>query len=179
MQEVVILVGPDGADAGTAPKSTVHTDRTPLHRAFSCYVFNEEGQVLITRRALSKLTWPGVWTNSVCGHPAPGETAARAIQRRMRLELGAGVAGVEAVLPDFRYQAVDASGVMENEVCPVHIAHLLGTLAPHPGEVAEWAWVDPGQLVTAVAATPMVFSPWVQLQIPQLVAAGLLPGVGS
>lgn len=178
-QELVILLAEDGRPTGTAPKQTVHTSHTPLHRAFSCYVFNDQGQVLLTRRALTKQTWPGVWTNSVCGHPAPGESDAEAIERRMQQELGGQVSSISPALPDFRYRATDSSGVVENEICPVHTALSSGPLTPNPAEVEEVAWVDPAALVAAVKSMPAIFSPWLQLQVPALAERGLLPGGGS
>lgn len=178
-EELVVLVDHDGRDIGSAAKATVHTHDTPLHRAFSCYIFNDDGLVLLTRRALSKKTWPGVWTNSLCGHPAPGESNGQAIQRRMREELGAELRDISVVLPDFAYQAVDSSGIMENEVCPVHTARLVGALRPERAEVEEWSWVHPQGLVTALQGTPDVFSPWLQLQVPQLAAGGILGGTGG
>ena len=177
-EELVILLDDAGHEIGTAPKSEVHTTQTPLHRAFSCYLTDGEGNLLLSRRALSKLTWPGVWTNSFCGHPSPGESDAAAIQRRAREELGATVSSVEVVVPDFRYRAVDASGVVENEICPVYTAVLTSPLDPDPDEVSEWTWVRASGLGAALDAAPAVFSPWMQLQFPALQDAGVfLEGV--
>ena len=122
----------------------------------------------MTRRALSKLTWPGVWTNSFCGHPAPGEDMTDAIIRRAKHELGITVSDVQLVLPDFRYRAVDSSGIVENEICPVYRAVTTDAAAPNPDEVDEFDWVDPRSLHTAVAATPFAFSPWLGWQLEQL-----------
>jgi len=169
--EEVVLLDDAGTPIGAAPKATVHTTDTPLHLAFSCYLVNAAGEVLVTRRALSKLTWPGVWTNSFCGHPAPGESFAAAIARRAADELGAQVDDVEVVLPDFRYRAVDASGIVEHEICPVHVARLTGELDPRPDEVAEWRWVRPEALTRAVLDAPFAFSPWLVSQLPQFAAA--------
>ena len=72
--EEVVLLDEHGNAVGTCPKSEVHNESTPLHLAFSCYVIDESGRVLVTKRALRKETWPGAWTNSCCGHPAPGES---------------------------------------------------------------------------------------------------------
>ncbi|MCS5728966.1 isopentenyl-diphosphate Delta-isomerase [Herbiconiux moechotypicola] len=166
--EQVILLSDAGEPIGTADKSTVHTDDTPLHLAFSCHVFDDGGRVLVTRRALTKATWPGVWTNSFCGHPAPGEALEDAVRRRAAKELGLEVTGLQLALPDFRYLAIDASGIVENEICPVYTARAAGGIDPDPSEVAEWRWADTAELTLAVSLTPWAFSPWLALQLPQL-----------
>ncbi len=163
--ENVVLLAEDGTPVGTALKATVHTHDTPLHLAFSCHVFDGHGRVLVTRRALGKATWPGVWTNSFCGHPGPEEDFAEAIARRAERELGLRVHSVSSALPDFRYRAVDASGIVENEICPVFTAIADGDPAPADDEVAEWAWVEPEALRSAVAATPFAYSPWLGWQL--------------
>lgn len=168
--EQVVLVDADGAPIGTADKIGVHTTDTALHLAFSCHVYDPAGRVLVTRRALGKLTWPGVWTNSFCGHPAPGESMELAIARRALRELGITITNLEPILPDFRYRAVDASGIVENEVCPVYRAVTTDAVAPSPDEVAEFAWVEPASLAAAAAAAPYAFSPWLGWQLQELAA---------
>ena len=168
--ELVVLVNPDGQPVGTQEKSTVHTTDTPLHLAFSTHVFNRAGQLLVTRRALGKLTWPGVWTNSFCGHPGPGEATADAVVRRADRELGLALQAQDLTLrvPDFRYRAVDASGIVENEICPVYTAVTDADPVPAADEVMDWNWVDPLQLAESVALAPWAFSPWLVLQLPLL-----------
>lgn len=164
--ERVVLVDDAGNPVGTYPKATVHTTETPLHLAFSCHVTHAEtGDILVTRRALTKATWPGVWTNSFCGHPGPGETPAEAVARRAFQELGMEVAEVTTILPDFRYRAVDASGIVENEICPVFTAVAVGSPDPSPDEVAEWAWIAPDELAASVTAAPFAWSPWLGWQL--------------
>lgn len=163
--EQVVLVDDAGAPIGAADKATVHGADTPLHLAFSCHVFDPAGRVLVTRRALGKLTWPGVWTNSFCGHPAPGEPLEEAVRRRARRELGLELGRLDAMLPGFRYRAVDASGVVENEICPVFRSVVDADPRPADDEVAEWAWLGLGQLRAAVDAAPFAFSPWLALQL--------------
>lgn len=163
--EQVVLVDDHGQSIGVADKATVHSADTPLHLAFSCHIFNRDGHVLMTRRALGKKTWPGVWTNAVCGHPAPGEDMTDAVTRRVQQEIGLGISQIQPALPDFRYRAVDASGVVENEICPVFIAYAESDPHPADDEVAQWEWVDPTQLTQAVSATPFAFSPWLVMQL--------------
>jgi isopentenyl-diphosphate delta-isomerase len=166
--EQVVLLSEDGLPIGTADKASVHTTDTALHLAFSCHVYDARGRILVTRRSLGKIAWPGVWTNSFCGHPAPGESMADAVARRAQRELGITLEEVTLVLPDFRYRATDASGIVEYEICPVFTATTRDEVAGSPDEVAEWNWVDPEALRTAVASTPWAFSPWLTLQLPLL-----------
>jgi isopentenyl-diphosphate delta-isomerase len=156
----------------------VHHRATPLHLGFSCYLFNPEGQVLLTRRALAKVTWPGVWTNSFCGHPAPGEPILEAVRRRAREELGVAVDEPVCVLPDFRYQAVAADGTVENEICPVFYARTGAEVIAAPTEVMETRWVSWQELRSA-AQLPWTISPWAVTQIPLLEAEGVPTRVGS
>ncbi|RRJ85568.1 isopentenyl-diphosphate Delta-isomerase [Gulosibacter macacae] len=174
--ELVVLVDHTGAPIGTRLKSDVHDENTPLHLASSCYLFDEHGRVLVTRRALTKKTWPGVWTNSFCGHPGPDESFNEAIMRRADQELGVEIVAIRGEIPTFSYRAVDASGIVENEICPVFTAHTTGVLAPVPEEVCDWQWVTPGTLVEAVTAAPYAFSPWMREQLPQLHQLGALLG---
>lgn len=164
----VILLSEDGQPVGVMPKETVHTRDTPLHQAFSCHVKNSLGQVLITRRALSKSTWPGVWTNSFCGHPQPGEQMETAIRRHAGGELGMAIRDIQVALPEFRYRAVDASGVVENEICPVFTAVIDAEITMNPEEVMDYRWVDPVEFAVAVRAAPWAFSPWLVMQASEM-----------
>ena len=170
--EVVVLLAEDGTPLGTREKATVHTSDTPLHLAFSTHVFDDAGRILVTRRALTKKAWPGVWTNSFCGHPAPGESFEDAVKRRAGHELGFTITDITPALPDFRYRAVDASGIVENEICPVYTAVADSAVKPLPEEVMDFRWVDAVELVRAVTATPWAFSPWLTLQLPLLYPQG-------
>lgn len=174
-EDQVVLLDESAKPVGRASRLAIHTAHTPLHLAFSTYLFDRQGRLLLTRRALGKSTWPGVWTNSCCGHPKPGEALEDAMRRRIREELGAEVTTLSTVLPEFRYRAVDASGVVENEVCPVSVGVLESEVRPNPDEVMEIAWVNWEDLVAAVAATPQVYSPWSVLQIAQLADMPLPP----
>jgi isopentenyl-diphosphate Delta-isomerase len=168
IDDEVVLLDEAGTPIGRAPKSAAHGPDTALHLAFSCHVVNALGEVLVTRRALSKQAWPGVWTNSFCGHPKPAESLVAAVRRRADHELGIDLGDVGLALPLFRYRATDANGVVENEVCPVYVATTNDEVDPNPREVAEHAWVEPHDLVSAVEAAPWAFSPWLVLQARQL-----------
>jgi len=168
IDDEVVLLDEAGSPIGRAPKSAAHGPDTALHLAFSCHVVNSLGEVLVTRRAMTKQAWPGVWTNSFCGHPKPAEPLAAAVRRRAEFELGIELGDVELALPLFRYRATDANGIVENEVCPVYLATTNDEPDPNPREVAEYAWVAPHDLVRAVHAAPFAFSPWLVLQAREL-----------
>jgi isopentenyl-diphosphate Delta-isomerase len=170
--ENVVLLDETGFACGSAAKATVHHAQTPLHLAFSAYLFNAAGQFLLTRRAESKRTWPGVWTNTCCGHPLPGEPIPGSIRRRLRQELGIGAAELVLVLPGFRYQARMANGVLENEICPVYVAYSDATPAPDPAEVAEARWVDWAEFCLAVCNGQQPVSPWCAMQLRELAGLG-------
>jgi isopentenyl-diphosphate delta-isomerase len=170
--EHVVLVDDDGTARGTAAKATVHGAHTPLHLGFSCYVFDADDNLLVTRRALDKRTFPGVWTNSFCGHPAPGEPLPYAVRRRAADELGLEVGEPRLVLPRFRYRA-EMDGVVELELCPVLAVHVdrAEPLRPRPDEVAEWSWEPWDDVVQAVSQGREV-SVWCREQIAQLAPLG-------
>lgn len=171
-QELVVLLDDAGLQIGTAPKAEVHHNSTPLHLAFSCYLFDDVDRVLLSRRALHKRAFPGIWTNSVCGHPGPDEPIEEAVIRRTSEELGVEIAELCCVLPDFRYHAIDAGGVAENEICPVFCARASGSVNADPDEIMDTAWVTWDQLRTAVQL-PWAISPWAAAQVPLLEKAGI------
>ncbi|WOF22669.1 isopentenyl-diphosphate Delta-isomerase [Microbacterium betulae] len=166
--ERVVLLDERGAPTGAAPKADVHHAATPLHLAFSCHVLDDRGRVLLTRRALSKRAWPGTWTNAFCGHPQPFEPVPDAVRRRAVQELGLSLRDLRLVLPDFRYREVDASGVVENEICPVYVAVAEREPVLDPDEAMDARWLEPAELAAALTAAPWAFSPWLVLQAREL-----------
>jgi isopentenyl-diphosphate delta-isomerase len=167
--ESVVLLDESGRAVGTMPKSEVHHHDTPLHLAFSCYVFDAEGRVLVTRRALHKATFPGVWTNSCCGHPAPGEEIRDAVRRRVGEELGLALVDLRLLLPRFRYRAV-MGGVTENEMCPVFVARTTDPVRADPDEVDEVAWEPWAAFRAGVLDGTRPVSSWCREQVRELPA---------
>jgi isopentenyl-diphosphate delta-isomerase len=171
--EAVVLLGEDGTPIGIERKDRVHGTETPLHLAFSCYAFDAEDRLLVTRRSSAKRTFPGVWTNTCCGHPGPGEFMESAVARRMRSELGIGTRALVCALPTFRYRA-ESNGVVENEICPVYLCRIEGEPAPDASEVEEISWVDWPEYVARATRAGSDLSPWSRLQVEQLQRWGLV-----
>jgi isopentenyl-diphosphate delta-isomerase len=174
-EEQVVLLDEAGRAIGAAPKRLVHNAETPLHLAFSCYLFDGDDRLLVTRRAWSKVTWPGVWTNTVCGHPGVDESIHSAVRRRAAAELGLGLGELRIVLPAFRYRAEMANGVVENEMCPVFVAATADQPEPEPSEVAETQWVPWQDFAGDVLAGRRDVSPWCADQVRQLAVLGTEP----
>ncbi|KOV85403.1 isopentenyl-diphosphate delta-isomerase [Nocardia sp. NRRL S-836] len=165
------MLAEDGSAIGVEDKAVVHHADTPLHLAFSSYVFDSAGRIVLTRRALHKKTFPGVWTNSCCGHPLPEEDMAQAVLRRLRDELGMECSEPELLLPRFRYRA-EMDGVVENEMCPVFRVLSDDEPTPNPDEVDSAERVPWAEFAAGVLDGTRVISPWARLQVAELVELG-------
>ncbi|WP_409184379.1 isopentenyl-diphosphate Delta-isomerase [Amycolatopsis sp. VS8301801F10] len=169
--ERVVFVTEDGIPTGeTGPKLASHHADTRLHLAFSCYVLRRsDNALLITQRALHKKVWPGVWTNSVCGHPAPAEALEAAVRRRASYELGLpALEDLECVLPTYRYRTPPFQGVVENEFCPVFAAWTDVDPRPNPEEVGGWRWISWADYTQWIADPGTAASYWARDQFAQL-----------
>lgn len=169
--EHVVLLDNEGRSIGTAPKHCVHTADTPLHSAFSIFLFDGKGKMLAQQRALSKKTWPGIWSNACCGHPLPDESHTDAAQRRLSHELGLVNIELALALPDFQYRA-EFRGIVENEICPVFVGICVQQPVPNPTEVAAVEWIGWKEFSAACHGKTNTrfdsFSPWSLLEGKEL-----------
>jgi isopentenyl-diphosphate Delta-isomerase len=171
--EQIVFVNENGMPTGEiGPKLASHNAATRLHLAFSCYIFRKsDNMFMVTQRALSKKVWPGVWTNSVCGHPALDEEIEDAIRRRARFELGIDkLEAIQAVLPKYIYKTPQYHGIVEHEFCPVYIAYVEADPVPNPEEVESWMWVDWMAYTHMLRRTPEKISYWAKDQYKLLKA---------
>ncbi len=157
--DMIVLVDEENTAIGTASKLPAHNADTNLHRAFSVFLFNAKGELLLQQRALTKKTWPGVWSNSCCGHVMLFEAVEDAAKRRLKYELGISVSDLEIVLPDFRYRA-EKDGVVENEICPVLVGFINCRPQPNPAEVNDTRWVNWAAFIVEVSDPANGYSPW-------------------
>ncbi len=149
------LVDESGATIGTAEKLAAHLAPGQLHRAFSVFLFDPAGRLLMQRRALGKYHSPGVWSNTCCGHPYPGEQPFVAAARRTAEELGIGPALLREA-GTVRYNHPDpASGLVEQEFNHLFVGLVTATPAPEPREVAETVFVTPRELKDLAAGATL------------------------
>jgi isopentenyl-diphosphate delta-isomerase len=156
MEDLVVLVDAGDRAVGTAPKLAAHRTGA-LHRAFSVFVFDGRGRLLLQRRAAAKYHSGGLWTNSCCGHPRPGEAVLDAAGRRLREEMG--ISCVLRPVGAFTYRA-RLGELEEHEFDHVLVGRFDGEPVPDPGEVAAWRWVEPGEAARELAASPEAFTAW-------------------
>jgi isopentenyl-diphosphate delta-isomerase len=164
--EELILVDADDRVRGYASKAACHDGQGNLHRAFSLFVFNTEGALLLQQRSPGKRLWPGYWANSCCSHPRRGESLAEATQRRLLQEMG--MRCELRYLFKFEYQA-DYHGLgAEHELCSVYVGQTAAPVQANRSEVAAWRFVSPTALDAEMVAQPEHFTPWLKLEWQRL-----------
>ncbi|MEU6707651.1 isopentenyl-diphosphate Delta-isomerase [Streptomyces wuyuanensis] len=158
-QQILLeLVDETGRTIGTAEKLSAHQAPGQLHRAFSVFLFDEHGRLLLQRRALGKYHSPGVWSNTCCGHPYPGEAPFTAAARRTHEELGVSPS-LLAEAGTVRYNHPDpASGLVEQEFNHLFVGLVQSPLRPDPEEVGETVFVTAAELAERHARD--TFSAW-------------------
>jgi isopentenyl-diphosphate delta-isomerase len=165
--DAVILVDDRDNPLGTASKLDAHRGDGLLHRAFSVFVFDSARRLLIQKRSAAKYHFAGVWANTCCSHPRPGESVEEAAHRRLREEMGFDCALVKRF--SFVYRAVSPNGMVEHELDHVLTGTFPGVVVPNPNEVQEWEWVAPSLLFRDTVERPDKFAPWFRLALPRLV----------
>jgi isopentenyl-diphosphate Delta-isomerase len=161
----VILVDEQDIPVGVAEKMEAHISGT-LHRAFSVFIFNSKGEMLLQQRAISKYHSGGLWTNACCSHPSPGEETASAAQRRLQEELGF-VVPVTKVF-DFLYKAAFDNGLIEHEFDHVLIGTYDGGINFAPEEVMATAYKTMDDIKQELLLHPDTYTAWFHLAFPKI-----------
>jgi isopentenyl-diphosphate Delta-isomerase len=163
----VVLVDEEDRPLGTAPKLEAHQSGGRLHRAFSVYIFDSAGRMLLQRRAAGKYHFAGLWTNACCSHPQPDEPVADAARARLREEFGFDAELTPAFT--FTYRATDpASGLTEHEFDHVFFGRFDGEPLPAPAEIGEWRWIPLPELAADVKARPERYTPWFRIALDEV-----------
>ena len=170
--EEVILVDRSDRELGRAEKMKAHV-KGWLHRAFSVFVFDDRGFLLLQRRAQSKYHTPGLWSNTCCSHPRPGEQILQAAERRLREEMGFTCDLSPAF--GFVYRSEFRNGLIEHEYDHVVMGHWNGTPSPNPEEVADWRWVAPDALAGELLSERQRFTPWFLLAYTEILTRKVVP----
>lgn len=158
--EQVVLIDVEDREIGHMEKLAAHQEGL-LHRAFSIFIFNERGELLLQQRAGSKYHSAGLWTNSCCGHPRPGESLLIAGERRLKEEMGMTVSLEKAF--HFIYRADLENGLVENELDHVLIGCVNKHPEPDPKEASDWRWVQRKTLERELLEHPRLFTAWFPL----------------
>lgn len=165
VHEEVVLVDERDEMVGVAPKLAVHLDGR-LHRAFSVFVFDPQGRMLLQRRAAGKYHSGGLWSNTACGHPRPGEATEAAAARRLYEEMGFRCPLEHRT--EMLYRAEVGPGLVEHELDHIFVGTYDGDPRPDAAEVAEWRWMDTAALHRDVEAAPERYTPWFRMALRDL-----------
>lgn len=160
--EELILVDVDDVEIGHLHKDKCHDGDGLLHRAFSLFIFNEAGEVLIQQRSAQKRLWPLYWANSCCSHPRHGEEMDDAVRRRLYQELG--IRSELVFLYKFIYHAQFKDSGAEHELCWVYIGRSTDPVRANLNEIAGWKFLSPERLEKELKQCPDSFSPWIRLE---------------
>ncbi|MFT3703629.1 MAG: isopentenyl-diphosphate Delta-isomerase [Agriterribacter sp.] len=161
----IILVNKNDEETGTAEKMDAH-HKALLHRAFSVFVFNNKGEMLLQQRALGKYHSGGLWTNACCSHPRPGEKTAAGAQRRLHEELGFTTDLQKAF--DFIYTAAFDNGLTENEFDHVYTGNYEGKIVPDPKEVMDYCFKPMEKIREELVSSPNKYTAWFIIAFPKL-----------
>ncbi len=156
--EELILVDVDDNEIGYRSKADCHNGSGLMHRAFSLFLFNDDGQLLLQQRSESKRLWPGFWSNSCCSHPRRGESLPIATLRRLSDELNI-TAELEFIY-HFCYQVQFSEAGSENELCHVFLGKIDGDVRPNDSEIESTRFISPDDLTAELAEHPEYFTPW-------------------
>lgn len=160
--EELILVDENDVEIGSSSKALCHDGDGVLHRAFSAFIFNGRGELLLQQRSASKRLWPLYWSNSCCSHPRRGETLEVAVERRLREELG--ITTEPVFVYKFCYQARYGELGSENELCSVYLGRCDETVRPNMTEIAATRFIGADDLERELQASPEKFTPWFKME---------------
>jgi len=163
--EKIILVDKKDRAMGTGEKLQVHK-AGKLHRAFSIFVFNSRGELLLQKRARGKYHSGGLWTNTCCSHPRAGEKLEQAVHRRLKQEMGFDCPLTEAF--SFIYKVKFEDGIYEHEFDHVFVGRHEGTPAPNPEEVEGWKRVSMKELKKDIRKNPGNYTYWLRIAVDKL-----------
>lgn len=160
--ERVILVDERDREVGSAEKLEAHAEGK-LHRAFSIFVFNPDGHLLLQQRASAKYHSGSLWSNTCCGHPRPGESICAAARRRLREEMNFNCELHEAF--EFVYRAEFENNLIEHEYDHVLVGEFSGVPAPNAAEVEAWTWVALDELKKSIRERPEEYTYWLRVAL--------------
>ena len=164
--ELLILVDASDREVGTLDKQACHNGSGILHRAFSAFVFNADGDLLIQQRAANKRLWPNYWSNSCCSHPRAGEDTLAAAQRRCEQELG--ISTSLQYVYKFEYHAEFGTLGAEHELCWVYVGEFDGSPIINETEIQAFRWIAPDRLDMELSEHPDTFTPWFKMEWTRL-----------